>query len=59
MAFGVWRAWHAWRVREDATSWVRRAGIPGSMSAGGVVLGYYFVYSAGVLRRTLRHRRMG
>jgi hypothetical protein len=57
MAFGVWRAWHAWRVTPGDESWLAASGVAGSLAAGAVVLGYYLLYSAGVWRRFRHHRR--
>jgi uncharacterized membrane protein len=60
LLFGFWRAWHAWDPALDHASWAAAAGLAKSMAAGGVVLGYYFVYWIGVrarlrLQRTSRH----
>lgn len=49
--FGFWRAWHAWSASLDHVSWAAAAGLARSMAAGGVVLGYYFVYWIGVRAR--------
>ena len=54
--FGFWRAWHTWRAGFDDASWVAAAGLAKSMAAGGVVLGYYFVYWIGVRSRLHLHR---
>lgn len=43
----VWRAWH----HASGQSWLDAFGVPESMSAGGVVLGYYLVYFIGLRRR--------
>jgi hypothetical protein len=48
MLYGSWRLWHAWHTTGHDSSWLAAAGIPGSMSVGGLVLGYYFTYFAGV-----------
>lgn len=53
--FGFWRAWHAWAPGVDHASWAAAAGLAKSMAAGGMVLGYYFVYWIGV-RARLRSR---
>ena len=55
LLYGFWRAWHTWRAATDDGSWLVAAGVAGSLAAGAVVLGYYFVYWAGVLRRVRRH----
>jgi hypothetical protein len=51
VAYGLWRAWHAWQVRPDDTSWLAAAGAAGSLGIGAVVLGYYLTYWLGVRRR--------
>ena|SRR5436190_13391460 len=58
MVYGVWRIWHAWHTTGHDTSWLAAAGIPGSMSVGALVLGYYLSYFAGVRWRmtTARYR---
>lgn len=55
--FGFWRAWHTWRAGFDDASWVAAAGLAKSMAAGGVVLGYYFVYWIGVRSRLRLQQR--
>jgi hypothetical protein len=57
IAYGFWRGWHAWRAAQDGTSWIAAIGIPGSLAAGAVVLGYYLVYWAGVRSRAARVTR--
>ena len=57
IAYGFWRGWHAWRAAQDGTSWIAAIGIPGSLAAGAVVLGYYLVYWAGVRSRAARGTR--
>jgi hypothetical protein len=47
VAYGFWRAAHGWYSGEE--QWIRGAG--GTLAAGGLVLGYSFVYSLGVRRR--------
>ena len=53
--YGLWRGWHSWSAGLHGESWFVAAGVPGSMAAGGVVLGYYLAYWAGVRRRYRRH----
>jgi hypothetical protein len=48
LVYGFWRIWHAWQTTGPDPSWLARAGIPGSMGVGALVLGYYFTYFAGV-----------
>ncbi|HEV7241053.1 MAG TPA: DUF1453 domain-containing protein [Thermoanaerobaculia bacterium] len=57
IAYGFWRGWHTWRAAQEGTSWIAAIGIPGSLAAGAVVIGYYLVYWAGVRSRTLRVTR--
>jgi hypothetical protein len=57
IAYGFWRAWHTWRAAQEGTSWIAAIGIPGSLAAGAVVIGYYLVYWAGVRSRAVRHMR--
>ncbi|HET8773934.1 MAG TPA: hypothetical protein VFP80_09095 [Thermoanaerobaculia bacterium] len=54
IAYGFWRGWHAWRAAQEGTSWIAAIGIPGSLAAGAVVIGYYLVYWAGVRSRAVR-----
>jgi hypothetical protein len=54
--YGFWRAVTSWRAVEG-DSWIAEAGIAGSMAAGAVVLGYYFIYWWGVRRRFATHAR--
>jgi hypothetical protein len=51
IAYGFWRGWHAWRAAQEGGSWIAAIGIPGSLAVGGVVIGYYLVYWAGVRSR--------
>jgi hypothetical protein len=57
IAYGFWRSWEAWRSGLSGGSWIVAAGLPGSLAAGAVVIGYYVVYWAGVRRRLSLHRR--
>jgi len=57
MAYGLWRAWHAWRAAPDDGSWLAHSGAAGSLAAGAVVLGYFLTYHAGIWWRLKRHRR--
>lgn len=59
LVYGLWRGWHAWSTSAGDTSWLAAAGVPGSLAAGGAVLGYYVVYWVGVRRRVVRHARAG
>jgi hypothetical protein len=51
LIYGFWRGLHTWRAGVEGASWLGAAGIPGSMAAGAVVLGYYLAYWVGVRRR--------
>lgn len=53
--YGFWRAWQSWRSLAGEGDWVVAAGIPQSMAAGALVVGYYLVYWSGVRRRHQRH----
>lgn len=55
--YGFVRAWHAWRITGDETSWVAAAGVAGTLAVGALVLGYYVTYWAGVRWRAARARQ--
>jgi hypothetical protein len=55
--YGFWRTYEAWRGSVDQMAWVAVSGLSTSMSAGSVVLGYYFVYWFAVRREMARFRR--
>lgn len=52
LAFGIWRAWHAWKWTPEGESWLAASGLAGSMAVGAVVIGYYFTFWIGVWIRT-------
>jgi hypothetical protein len=54
VGYGFWRTWHAWRAAYEHTALIAASGVAGSLAAGGVVLGYYVIYWAGVRRRIRR-----
>jgi hypothetical protein len=56
LAYGFWRGWNAWQSLAGDTSWAAAAGVAGSLAAGAVILGYYFVYWLGVRARAPRGR---
>jgi hypothetical protein len=56
LLYGFVRGLHTWRIAGDGTSWLVTAGVPGSLAAGAVVLGYYFTYWIGILWRFKRHK---
>lgn len=51
LVYGLWRGWRSWQAGLDGESWLVGAGVPGSIAAGAIVLGYYLVYWYGVRRR--------
>lgn len=53
--YGLWRGWHSWSAGMRGESWFIEAGVPGSMAAAAVVLGYYLAYWTGVRGRYRRH----
>ena len=55
--YSFWRGWQTWRSAADGSSWIVAAGVPGSLAAGGIVLGYYLMYWTGVRRRLRIVRR--
>ena len=54
--YGLWRSIQAWRSGLSGGSWFVESGVAGSLAAGAVVLGYYFIYWIGVRRRIVRRR---
>jgi hypothetical protein len=48
LAYGVWRLWTGWSQNGDAQSWLREAGVPGSLAVGALVLGYSLSYWLGL-----------
>jgi hypothetical protein len=59
LVYGLWRAWDAWAMSTGDAGWLGTAGVPGSLAAGGVVLGYHVTYWIGVRRQLARHARAG
>lgn len=55
--YGFWRTWQTWRNVGASDDWLVVAGVPQSMAAGALVVGYYLVYWAGVRRRQGRYLR--
>ena len=53
IAYGFWRSWNAWQSFGGEASWITAAGVAGSLAAGAVILGYYFVFWIGVRRRAI------
>ncbi len=52
LVYGLWRGWVAWWQYGGTSTWLAAAGLPGSLAAGALVLGYTFVFWAGISRRT-------
>lgn len=53
--YSFWRGWHTWQTSAGAADWFQQAGVATSLGVGGLVLGYYLIYSLGVFRRIHRH----
>ena len=49
--YGLWRTWSAAQAGVYGTAMVTAFGIPESLAAGGLVIGYYTAYAWGVRRR--------
>jgi hypothetical protein len=58
LAYGVWRLWQGWGLGLNERAWLVESGVPGSLAAGAVVLGYSLAYWMGVSRRARRYGRM-
>jgi hypothetical protein len=56
--YSFWRMWESSRRGFAGESWFVEAGVAGSLAAGALVVGYYFVFWIGVRRRTVRTGRM-
>jgi hypothetical protein len=57
LGYGLLRGWQAWQDNPGDPSWIEALGVSGSLAAGGVLIGYYAVYLAGLRRRLRRHRQ--
>ena len=57
--YGLWRSWTAAQAGIYGTSLVTAFGVPQSLAAGGAVLGYYLVYSAGLRWRIRKWQARG
>ena len=53
--YGFLRAWQAWSAHQSHSGWLQNSGLATSLGVGGLVLGYYLGYAAGVLYRINRH----
>jgi hypothetical protein len=51
LLYGLWRSWDAFRSLGGNATWAAAAGVAGSLAAGAIILGYYFVFWLGVRRR--------
>jgi hypothetical protein len=56
VAYGFVRVWRAWH-HETGQSWLDAFGVPQSMAAGGVVIGYYLIFFVGLRRRVPKAAR--
>jgi hypothetical protein len=56
LAYGVWRLWQGWGLGVDERAWLIESGLPGSLAAGAIVLGYSLSYWIGVRHRACLHR---
>jgi hypothetical protein len=54
--YGFWRSWTVAQAGVRGTAIVVAFGIPESLAAGGIVIGYYTAYAFGVRRRILAWR---
>ena len=54
--YGFWRSWTVAQAGVHGTAMVVAFGIPESLAAGGIVIGYYTAYAFGVRRRILAWR---
>ncbi|ROU04443.1 DUF1453 domain-containing protein [Lysobacter enzymogenes] len=53
LGYGLWQGLHAWSA-DAPHAWLPRQG--GLFAVGGLLLGYYLVYTLGLRRRLRRHR---
>ena len=51
VVYGLWRSWTVAQSGVSGTPIVMAFGIPESLAAGGMVIGYYLAYGLGVRRR--------
>jgi hypothetical protein len=57
LLYGYWRAWTAWQSPAGGETLVEAFGVPGAMSVGGLVLGYYLTYAIGLRLRIGRWQK--
>jgi hypothetical protein len=55
LCIGIVRGWRAWQASPPDGSWLAESGLAGSMAAGAFVVGYYFVFWAGLWIRIRAH----
>lgn len=55
LAYGFWRLWQGWQLGGDERAWLVQSGVPGSLAAGALVLGYWLAYWIGLKRKIRRH----
>jgi len=55
--YGFWRSWTVAQAGFDSTRMVLAFGIPESLAAGGMVIGYYLAYGFGVRSRVRNWQR--
>lgn len=53
IAYGFWRGWQTMMSAQDGASWIGAIGLPGSLAAGAVIIGYYLAYWTGVRSRAV------
>jgi hypothetical protein len=56
LAYGMWRLWQGWGLGVEERAWLIESGVPGSLAAGAIVLGYSLTYWIGVGRQARRYR---
>ena len=54
LLYGLYRSWLAARAGIEGTAVITAFGIPESLAAGGIVIGYYLAFGAGLRRRIKR-----
>ncbi len=57
VVYGVWRSWQAASAGMSGAPVILAFGIPESLAAGGLVIGYSFAYAIGLRRRVARWQR--
>ena len=57
LLYGLFRSWQVARAGIDGASVVAAFGIPESLAAGGIVIGYYLAYGAGLRWRIKKFQR--